>query len=397
MDYKYIESFTLLALGVFFILVRVYVRWTQVGPLNFQLDDYLMPLAGAVFAIEVSLAYLVGARYGGFTNSYITDGARAALDPNSGEYHNRIMGSKIQVAGWSLYAMVLWLVKFSLAVFYSRLTTGLSHLPTRVRFAYVLLGMTYLVVGLTIVLSCQPMHKFWQINPDPGNTCQPARSMVYVLVVMIPNVLTDFYLLSIPLPLLWTVRIGIRRKIILMTLFSGAIFVAVAAIVRAVIIMTAGANGAIEGSKWACRESFVSIVVANLPIIQPLIRRGASKLGLSALFSNSASSSYGPSRRRGVEYPLTSQEATGESTTDKKRNWLRGFGTSGFVSSVHNATTGSAEQILAQGKMDKASRQITVTHEMFVEREYAGHLGGNSVQSVAESKGNTWDIGAGKV
>lgn len=67
--------------------------------------------------------------------------------------------------------------------------------------------------------------------------CQPARSMVYVLVVMIPNVLTDIYLLSIPLPLLWAVRIGLRRKITLMALFSGAIFVAVAAIVRAVIVI----------------------------------------------------------------------------------------------------------------------------------------------------------------
>lgn len=61
--------------------------------------------------------------------------------------------------------------------------------------------------------------------------------MVYVLVVMIPNVLTDIYLLSIPLPLLWAVRIGLRRKITLMGLFSGAIFVAVAAIVRAVIVI----------------------------------------------------------------------------------------------------------------------------------------------------------------
>jgi hypothetical protein len=76
----------------------------------------------AVFAVEVSLAYLVGARYDGFTNSYMTPEARAALDPNSEEYHSRVMGSKIQVAGWNLYAMVLWLIKGSLAVFYSRLT-----------------------------------------------------------------------------------------------------------------------------------------------------------------------------------------------------------------------------------------------------------------------------------
>lgn len=42
---------------------------------------------------------------------------------------------------------------------------------TRVRIAYVLLGVTYLATALSILLSCQPMHKFWQINPDPGSKC----------------------------------------------------------------------------------------------------------------------------------------------------------------------------------------------------------------------------------
>lgn len=40
------EAFTLLSLGLVFIIIRIYVRWTSVGPANFQVDDYLMPLAG---------------------------------------------------------------------------------------------------------------------------------------------------------------------------------------------------------------------------------------------------------------------------------------------------------------------------------------------------------------
>jgi hypothetical protein len=143
-----VEAFTLLSLALTFILLRIYVRWDLVGPKQFQLDDYLMPLAGVstpivnilIFEIEVfrleclllSLqlaftgetiaAYLVVADFKGLTNSYMTTEERAALNPNSQEYYDRIWGSKIQVLGWSLYVMVLWLVKFSLAVFYSRLT-----------------------------------------------------------------------------------------------------------------------------------------------------------------------------------------------------------------------------------------------------------------------------------
>lgn len=76
-------------------------------------------------------------------------------------------------------------------------------------------------------------------------------------MVVILNVITDLYLLSIPLPvcfsafapnehvtdreqLLWAVNIGLRRKLTLMGLFSGAAFVIMASIIRAVVIITVG-------------------------------------------------------------------------------------------------------------------------------------------------------------
>ncbi|KAI3012804.1 Glycosyl hydrolase 10 family protein [Aspergillus niger] len=361
------EAFTLLSLGLFFIIIRIYVRWSQVGgPLNFAVDDYLMPLAGAVFIGETVAAHLVRSKFNGLTNSYMTDEQRAALDPSSKEHYDRQWGSKIQVIGWSLYAMILWLIKFCVAIYYSRLTSGLNHLPARVRFAYILLGVTYLVVGLTIVLGCQPMHKNWQINPNPGNICQPTKSTLSVLIVVIPNVITDLYLMSIPLPLLWAVKISIRQKITLMALFSSAAFIIMAGIIRAVTILTAGPDGAVAGSQWACRETFVSIVVANLPIIQPLLRKGASKIGLSVLFSSArgGTSSYG--RRRGESYPLASREGNTQTTTKKSRTRL----------SVHERTTaagyGSDEEgLVGTGKKGKI-RDITVTQETVIETEPAG-------------------------
>lgn len=44
-----VEAWTLLALALATILLRISVRWKLVGPTNFQLDDYLMPLAGVRF------------------------------------------------------------------------------------------------------------------------------------------------------------------------------------------------------------------------------------------------------------------------------------------------------------------------------------------------------------
>jgi uncharacterized membrane protein YhdT len=121
------------------------------------------------FTLETVAAYLVGAKFDGLTNSYMTPEQRASLSPDSEEWSNRVAGSKIQVIGWSLYVAILWLVKFALTVFYSRLTTGLQHLPTRVRLAYIILGVTYVATQLSLLLSCQPFHAFWQIYPDPGS------------------------------------------------------------------------------------------------------------------------------------------------------------------------------------------------------------------------------------
>lgn len=48
-----VEGFTLMSLGVAFVIFRMGVRWKSVGPANFQVDDYLMPLA----AVSVQQCY----------------------------------------------------------------------------------------------------------------------------------------------------------------------------------------------------------------------------------------------------------------------------------------------------------------------------------------------------
>lgn len=35
-------------------------------------------------------------------------------------------------------------------------------------FAFVFVGVTYLIVALSILLGCTPIYKNWQISPDPG-------------------------------------------------------------------------------------------------------------------------------------------------------------------------------------------------------------------------------------
>lgn len=196
--------------------------------------------------------------------------------------------------------------------------------------------------------------------------------------MVILNIITDVYLLSIPLPLLWTVNISLKRKIPLMALFSGAAFVITASIIRGVTIMSvsllirlilatrihfltnklqSGPDGAATGSQWACRETFVSIVVSNLPIIQPLLRKGFKKIGLSQLFSSSGKPS-------GQSYPLSGLKTL---TNRGDRETKKGKSNTVAPSHMQVSAWGSDEHILSEPQ--PSSKDITVVSETVVQSE----------------------------
>ncbi|KAH7161786.1 hypothetical protein EDB81DRAFT_785532 [Dactylonectria macrodidyma] len=260
------EAFTLLSIGIMIILFRTYARIRQVGVRNFEADDYLMLAVIAPYAIETSLAYTVGAKYGGLTNSAMSDAERAALSPDSEEYAHRVGGSKIQVAGWTMYATVLWMIKGALCAFYFRLTQGLATYKIRIYIGVGLIVSSYIAVVACFLFSCQPFHHFWQVNPNPGNLCQPASSKLYIFIVVALNIVTDTYLILIPVPMLWGAQIPKVKKIGLIVLFSGGIFVMVAGILRCVLILKNPETGPQEGASWAVRESFVAVATSSLPM-----------------------------------------------------------------------------------------------------------------------------------
>ncbi|KAJ5742812.1 uncharacterized protein N7511_011213 [Penicillium nucicola] len=305
------EAFTLLGVAIVIIGLRTTARWIMVGPKNFQVDDYLMLLACVVYGLETGAAYIVGAWYMGLANNSMTREQRETLSTSSEEYRIRVGGSKVQVAGWSLYTLLLWLLKTCMAIFYARLTAGLINMRIRIHIAYGLIAGTYIVTVCSILFGCRPLHKNWQINPDPGNYCQPAVSKIDIYVTVVLNVATDIYLISIPAPMLFKARLRWREKLELLILFSGGLFVMMAGILRCVLILTAGTNGAQQAGSWACRETFVAVIIGNVPMIYPLFRRVARRAGFY-ITSRNGSQSY-------PAYPLSDGDTGGGAYTKRKK------------------------------------------------------------------------------
>ncbi|KAJ5012188.1 hypothetical protein K4K57_004626 [Colletotrichum sp. SAR 10_99] len=258
------EAFALLGVGLGVIALRTYARISAVGVRHLQADDYLMLLVACTYSAETALAYSVGAYWQGLANNGMTDEQRRNLDPNSEEYR--------------ISCLVLWPAKAAMCTFFLRLTEGLHNFQKRIYGGFALIVITWLTVFFSIIFSCFPTHKNWQIYPDPGNTCQPAISKVNILVTVVLNVLTDLYLMSIPIPMLWFSKLPLRKKLGLIVLFSGGIFVTMAGILRCVLIISDPVNGASQAGSWAVRETFVAVVTTNVPMIFPLIRRWFSPI-----------------------------------------------------------------------------------------------------------------------
>ncbi|RYP57263.1 hypothetical protein DL770_010703 [Monosporascus sp. CRB-9-2] len=279
-----VTLWTLYAFGVLVTALRTYARVKAVGWKHFEADDYLVWVAVMLYSTQSTMGYEIGNLAHGLANNGMTDAQRAALSPSDREYDMRVIGSKIQVAGWSCYSTLMVVLKFAMLFFYLRLTNGLGRryrMPVHIGFALVLAG--YLASIVAVFLACMPFHHYWQINPDPGNFCQAAVSRPIVWASFAANISSDIYLILIPLPLLWGSRLRLVEKIASTLVLGAGIFVLVCATLKTVFVIVDDVNGAELAGAWGTREAFVAIVTANLPMVFPLF-----KIWLRPLLGSSA-------------------------------------------------------------------------------------------------------------
>jgi hypothetical protein len=75
-----------------------------------------------LYSTQSTLGYQIGNLAQGLANNGMTDAQRAALPQSDPEYGMRVIGSKVQVAGWSCYSTLMVVLKFAMLFFYLRLT-----------------------------------------------------------------------------------------------------------------------------------------------------------------------------------------------------------------------------------------------------------------------------------
>ncbi|KAM5346658.1 hypothetical protein ACJ41O_009663 [Fusarium nematophilum] len=255
------EAWTEYGLGTLVLFLRYFARWKAVGFKGYQGDDYFALAALVFWTAELVMLELIGQNG---TNIGVTDEIGAKM--TDVEIAKREFGSKCLLAGWNFYVTLIFCLKGVMLCFYTRMTLGLWQRKVVIWTQFVTV-LAYIGVIAVIFGHCTPVHKNWQVYPNPGDECTLAVANYVTLVVL--NILTDLLIVSIPVPLLWMVKLSIKRKLIIGVLLCSGIFIMIATLLRCILSLR-DIQGINTSTIWAIRETFVGIIAVNAAAIKPL-------------------------------------------------------------------------------------------------------------------------------
>ncbi|KAF5858356.1 hypothetical protein ETB97_004477 [Aspergillus alliaceus] len=258
------DDATLISLWVFtwctvgLISMRLVMR--KIRGKSFVLGDYLSIAAILCALIRLALVHVM-IIWG--TNN-MPPKIRHSHHFTSQEIYRRETASKFALVNRVFYNTYLWLQKLILLDTYRHLLRNLSWERITLSSYLFVFAATYVAVQIVTFTECDPFNHYWRVLPDPG-ICSQAQLQLIVLGVL--NIITDFMLIVLPVPLLIKVKRPFMEKLQLAALFAVGFFIVVITIIR--LPQNAQHSTAqVNRTTWASVELFAAAIVANAPVLQ---------------------------------------------------------------------------------------------------------------------------------
>ncbi|KAI8940167.1 hypothetical protein NX059_003874 [Plenodomus lindquistii] len=228
-----------------------------------QWDDYLILLAMATFTVLIAVMHEIVK-----TNSNLIPPGDDVSQYTATEIDNRVYGSKLVLGVEQMQILTIWLIKSCLLIMYNRMTIVLpQHKIVIVTSIYV--GVAFVVMEILYFgVWCRPFNQYWAVPP---NSSQCSAATNHLITNAVFNISSDLIIISIPLPLLFKVRLPKKNKTILFVIFLIGAFTIVAAALNKYYSFTHPFGT--EWTIWYIRESYTAMLCANLPLTYPLIQR----------------------------------------------------------------------------------------------------------------------------
>lgn len=120
-----------------------------------------------------------------------------------------------------MYPMLIFIVKISILLLYRRIFAPSRRTKIFIGVLLVFLFLFYLSNMMVKIFLCTPRKLIWDKDPKIKGRCINPHALY--LVTAIINVLSDFYILLLPLPAIWHLQIPLARRIGLMFAFSAGL------------------------------------------------------------------------------------------------------------------------------------------------------------------------------
>lgn len=114
----------------------------------------------------------------------------------------------------AVYGPFIWFIKLSLFFLYLEVFGLIKWLKWSAYAGIVLTGSFYFATLIIFMVLCEPTHgqtQFAYLSALASPKCTESRAVV--LAQGIINVISDLYLIALPLPALWTLQMPLKRKL----------------------------------------------------------------------------------------------------------------------------------------------------------------------------------------
>jgi len=193
------------------------------------------------------------------------------------EIHRRSIGSRLVLGARILYALFIWIAKFTVSEFLKRMTTKFwtRSYEIQLRFIRVFLVVSFIAVMIGTLVECQPFDHYWQVVPDPGPRCR--QGYVQLITMGTADMITDLLLIIFPIPIVLKSSMPPKRKFSLVLLFSMSIILfGIAAYRVPAVIKHKGRQQ--YRTVWASGEILAAAAVSNAVVLGSFLRdRGLKK------------------------------------------------------------------------------------------------------------------------
>ncbi|KAL4743802.1 hypothetical protein BDV11DRAFT_60615 [Aspergillus similis] len=253
-----------------FLVARLSVRWRLLKRL--YLDDIFVALAALCLIGDLAIQHYM-------FNQGMSDMAHASTE-------NAIRMMKMIIPGSTLYVTSLWLIKASMVIFYKRLADRTKY-QTIYNITLAILGATWLVLFLDIVLKCYPPNRQWKGLTDPTLACPEKPTTVNYWLTILFNIFSDVFIICLPISQVARLKMPPRQKWGVISVFLLGGLVVIASIIRAIY---SHRNEQMITCTVSMIETAIAIIASCLPVLRTLVFGSHSRTG-----------TYSSNKRRGYE------------------------------------------------------------------------------------------------